>query len=75
MSVETLDPPMAKKRSHGTDTSIRVDMETAEAIRKASTLKDMSQVEYLREFVLPIARQHMREEATNILSPSPKKKP
>lgn len=65
-----MELPMAKKK----DTSIRVDYETAEIIRKASTLKDMSIMDYLREIVLPIARRDLMTEAKKITeSPAPKK--
>ena len=72
MATAELDFPMAKKK----DTSIRVDQETAELIRKASTLKDMSIMDYLRQIVTPIARRDLMAEAKKLTdSPPPKRKP
>ena len=72
MATAELDFPMAKKK----DTSIRVDHETAELIRKASTLKNMSIMDYLRDVMVPIARRDLMAEARKITdTPPPKKKP
>ncbi len=46
--------------------SIRIDAETAEAVRLAASLKKKSMTEYLRDIVLPIARRDIRTEARKL---------
>jgi hypothetical protein len=62
MATDLLERPVAKKP----DTTLRADAETADVIRKASSLKGMSIVEYLRVVVLPIARRDLMAEAKKL---------
>lgn len=63
MSVGELERAVAKKAG---DTTLRVDMETAEILRKVSVLKGVSVGDFLRAVVLPIAKKELMNEARKI---------
>jgi uncharacterized protein (DUF1778 family) len=62
MVVAELERPVAKKN----DTSVRLDFETAEVLRKVAALKGVSIGEFLRAVVLPIAKRELLAEAKKI---------
>jgi predicted HicB family RNase H-like nuclease len=64
MSVGLLEPEVGKAKKG--DTTVRIDADTAEAIRKAATLKGLSIGEYIRIAFLPIVKRDLVTEGKKL---------
>ncbi len=62
MSALVMEPDVAKKR----DTTIRLDIETAELLRQVAALRKVSIGEYLASVIEPIAQRDLLAEAEKI---------
>lgn len=64
MSVDLMEPTVAKEKKP--DTSIRIRLGSAEAIKKAATLKGMTIAEYFDDALMPVIKRDLIAEGKKL---------